>query len=185
MKHVAAKNRRLPLVIVNHMYNDYLGGRASLTRTGASGTTDMPIPANVRMYDIAGAAHINEREQNKACREGHSQLDWSPALRAQLVALDEWVQGKAAPPPSQLLVLEPRTNDPDVLQAPCLSCLSHSLGPKTRWRWQSFGRHSLAQYGGADREPWLHECPADGACLPTGRHVSTLRPNCHGPKNLK
>lgn len=130
MKHVGAKNRRLPLVIVNHMYNDYLGGRASLTRTGASGTADLAIPENVRMYDIAGAAHINEREQNKACREGHSQLDWSPALRAQLVALDEWVRGKAAPPPSQLLVLEPRTDDPDVLQAPAYLASAIVLAPK-------------------------------------------------------
>jgi len=130
MRNVAAKNRRLPLVIVNHMYNDYLGGRASLTRTGASGTADVPIPANVRMYDIAGAAHINLREQNKACREGHSQLDWSPVLRAQLVALDEWVRGQAAPPPSRLLVLEPRTNDSDVLQAPAYLTSAIVLAPK-------------------------------------------------------
>jgi hypothetical protein len=130
MKHVAAKNRRLPLVIVNHMYNDYLGGRASLTRTGASGTNDLPIPENVRMYDIAGAAHINEREQNKACREGHSQFDWSPALRAQLVALNEWVQGKATPPSSRLLVLEPRPNDPDVMQAPAYLASATVLVPK-------------------------------------------------------
>jgi len=130
MKQVGAKNRRLPVVIVNHMYNDYLGGRASLTRTGTGGTTDMPIPANVRMYDIAGGAHVNVREQNKECREGHSQLDWSPALRAQLVALDDWVRGKGAPPPNQLMVLEPRTSDPDVLQAPAYLAPAVVLVPK-------------------------------------------------------
>jgi hypothetical protein len=32
---------------------DYYSLRASLGRTGASGTADQPLPANVRMYDIA------------------------------------------------------------------------------------------------------------------------------------
>ena len=58
------------------------------------------------MYDISGAQHINGRDRNKDCSEIPGQLDWSPALRAQLVALDEWVRGKAEPPPSRLFALE-------------------------------------------------------------------------------
>jgi hypothetical protein len=110
--------RKPPRIVVNNTYNDYMGGRASLTRTGARGTAQAAIPDNVRVYDIAGAPHTNSREKNKDCTEGQGQLDWSPALRAQLAALDEWVRGKARPPSSRLFTLEARAGDPEVLQAP-------------------------------------------------------------------
>ena len=100
------------------MHNDYLASRASLTRTGASAVADLPIPESVRVYDIAGAAHLNVREQNKACKDPHGQLDWSPALRAQLIALEDWIRNKTAPPPSQLMPLEPHPGDSQVLGPP-------------------------------------------------------------------
>jgi len=118
MKAAGPKYRKLPLVMVNHTYNDYMGGRAALSRTGAKGTADLPIPDNVRMYDIAGAPHTNSRTKNKDCDDGQGQIDWSPALRAQLVALDLWAQGKGSPPPSKLFALEARPADPEVFQAP-------------------------------------------------------------------
>ncbi|APV49475.1 hypothetical protein BWI17_07140 [Betaproteobacteria bacterium GR16-43] len=118
MKVAGAKYKKLPLVMVNHTYNDYMGGRAALTRTGTKGTTDLPIPDNVRMYDIAGAPHTMSRTKNADCVEGQGQLDWAPALRAQLVALDQWVKGKAAPPANKLFALEARPTDPEVFQAP-------------------------------------------------------------------
>jgi hypothetical protein len=113
-KHMKA----LPKVIVNNTYNDYLGGRASLARTGAHGTQDVPIPDNVRVFDISGAPHTNSRNRNPACSEGQGQLDWAPALRAQLVMLDNWVRDRAPPPPSRLFELESRPGDPEVLRAP-------------------------------------------------------------------
>lgn len=118
MKRMGASGAKAPLVIVNNTYNDYMGARASLVRTGARGTADLPIPANVRIYDISGAPHTNARTKSKDCDEGQGQLDWSPALRAQLVALDEWVRGKATPPPSRMFTLEARAGDPEVFHAP-------------------------------------------------------------------
>jgi hypothetical protein len=117
MRRAAEKNRTLPRVIVTHMQTDYLSSRASLSRTGATGSADLPLPQNVRMYDITGAAHLNIRQQNKACREPHGQLDWPAALRAQLIAIDEWVRQGIAPPPSQLMLLEARP-DPTALPVP-------------------------------------------------------------------
>ena len=116
MKRMGA--RKPTMVVVNNTYNDYMGGRASLVRTGARGTGDLAIPANVRIYDVSGAPHTNSRSKNKDCDEGQGQLDWSPALRAQLVALDEWVRGKSAPPPSRLFALEARAGDAEVFHAP-------------------------------------------------------------------
>ena len=129
MKAAAPRYRRLPRMIVNHAYNDYLGGRAALTRTGARGTTEQPMPENVRMFDISGSPHINGRTKNAECGEGPGQVDWSPAVRAQLVALDEWVRGKA-PPASRLFDLEARTSDADVFQAPTYLSGAVVLVPK-------------------------------------------------------
>ena len=117
MKRVGEKNRTQPRVIVTHMQTDYLSLRASLARTGVTGSADLPLPENVRMYDITGAAHLNIRQQNKACREPHGQLDWPAALRAQLIALDEWVRQGIVPPDSQLMPLQARP-DSTALPAP-------------------------------------------------------------------
>ena len=117
MKVAQTKYRKLPRVVVNHAYNDYLGGRAALTRTGAQGIVDLPIPENVRMFDISGSPHINGRAKNPECTEAPGQIDWAPAVRAQLVLLDEWVRG-TTPPASRLFELETRLSDPEVFQAP-------------------------------------------------------------------
>jgi hypothetical protein len=126
----AARRRELPKVIVNNTYNDYMGGRAALARTGIKGTVDVAIPQNVRIYDISGAPHTNSRAKNKDCTEGQGQLDWSPALRAELVALDEWVRGKAAPPPSRLFAVEARPGDTEVFQAPAYLAGAVVVAPK-------------------------------------------------------
>jgi hypothetical protein len=70
------------------------------------------------MYDIAGAAHLNIREQYKLCESMHGQLDWSPPLRAQLVALDQWVSEKADPPPTCLMPLRCPRDDEEVYGTP-------------------------------------------------------------------
>ena len=46
------------------------------------------------------------------------QLDWSPVLRAVLIALDDWVSHNRPPPPNTLMPLEGRPNDETVLPAP-------------------------------------------------------------------
>jgi len=129
MKVARTKYSKLPRVLVSHAYNDYLGGRASLTRTGAQGTADLPMPDNVRMFDISGSPHINGRDKNPECTEAPGQVDWAPAVRAQLVMLDEWVRGKM-PAPSRLFELEVRSGDPEVFQAPGFLAAAVVMVPK-------------------------------------------------------
>lgn len=113
---VMQSNRQpLPKIIVAHTTTDYYTGRASLTRTGVQGTTDQLLPDNVRMYDIAGAGHLNVRQQDPACELPFSQLDWTPPLRAMLMNLHAWTVGAALPPASQLMALEPQTSDKRIL----------------------------------------------------------------------
>ena len=104
---MSRRGEQLPKLMVTHFQNDYLAGGASLVRTDATGTSERPLPARLRMYDIAGAGHLNVRDQGKACKWPHAQLDWSPPLRAQLAALDAWVKNDQAPPLSALMPLLP------------------------------------------------------------------------------
>ena len=113
-----ARGEPPPKIFVAHFHIDYMGGRASLTRTGAHGTTDIALPAEVRMYDLAGAAHLNVREKHRECELLHGQLDWSPPLRAQLVAMHQWVSKDIEPPPSCLMSLRLPRADESVFLAP-------------------------------------------------------------------
>ncbi len=126
-----ARKELIPKIFVTHYNIDYMGGRASLTRTGAQGTAERTIPAMIRMYDIAGAAHLNVREQNKECQYVHGQLDWSPPLRAQLFALNQWVKGNVTPPQTTLMSLrKPRENE-GVFLAPAYLPQATVLVPET------------------------------------------------------
>lgn len=118
MATLQARNEPLPKICVTHFNIDYMGGRASLTRTGAHGVVDLALPDTVRMYDIAGSAHLNMREQYKLCESMHGQLDWSPPLRAQFIALDQWVSEQIEPPASCLMPLRPARADETVYGAP-------------------------------------------------------------------
>ena len=105
-----------PKMLVTNMTTDYFSIRASLARTGATGTAEPAIPENVRLYDVAGASH--ERSQAPGCEMPRDTLDWSPVMRATLVNLDAWVGQNRPPPPTTLMPLEARPDDPVVLQAP-------------------------------------------------------------------
>ncbi len=115
---VEARGEVPPKMILVSSVSDYYSIRASLGRTGASGTADQPLPANVRMYDIAGASHVRVPKAPPECMLPPSRLDWTPVSRAVLLKLDAWVAVNAEPPVSQLMPLEPAGNEPPALRAP-------------------------------------------------------------------
>lgn len=105
-----------PLLVVTNVTTDYYNIRASLSRTGASGLKDLPVPGNVRIYDIAGASH--GRAVEKTCEQLPGRLDFFPVLRTSLLHLDRWVAKGKEPPASRLMPLEPQPNEVTLLQAP-------------------------------------------------------------------
>jgi hypothetical protein len=114
-----ARNEPLPKVMVTSMTTDYLSLRASLARTGAAGTTEAPIPANVRMYDVAGASHsLNTVATHASCALPLAKLDYRPIMRSTLANLDAWVSRGIEPPASALMPLTADTVDDKVLHAP-------------------------------------------------------------------
>jgi Alpha/beta hydrolase domain len=86
-----------PKMLLVSSTTDYYSLRASLGRTGASGTMDQPLPADVRMYDIAGGSHVRVANA-PSCKLPPGHLDWTPVSRALLVRLDAWVSRNAEPP---------------------------------------------------------------------------------------
>ena len=116
IERVKARGENPPRMILINSTTDYFSLRASLSRTGAEGTTEQPIPDNVRVYDIAGASHFVLQKAN--CELPLARLDWSPIARATLLHLEDWVANGTEPPKSRLMPLEEAKNDPTVLRAP-------------------------------------------------------------------
>jgi hypothetical protein len=114
---VEARGEVPPKMLLVTSTTDYYSLRASLGRTGASGTADQPLPANVRMYDIAGGSHVIVPKA-PTCTLPPGRIDWAPLSRALLLHLDSWVGRNAEPPASELMPLEPASGEPPALRAP-------------------------------------------------------------------
>jgi hypothetical protein len=169
-----ARAEPLPKIAVTNMGQDYLALRTSLSRTGAKGSADLPIPANVRIWDVAGAPHglmpVAE------CERPPGELDFRPVMRAVLLHLDRWVRGEAEPPASLLLPLEARPDDPELLQAPKALPGAVVLAPQR----DSDGNHvggvrvpdlvaPLAAHGFQNRPLGDRTCALAGATAPFAR----------------
>jgi len=115
-----ARGEPLPKIVVTNMTTDYLSLRASLARTGAEGgTTDKPLPANVRVYDVAGASHSLPGAATHAnCALPLARIDYRPIMRSSLANLDAWVTRGTEPPASVLMPLTAEGVDANVLKAP-------------------------------------------------------------------
>ena len=114
---VEARGEVPPKMVLFSTVTDFYSLRASLGRTGPTGTGDRPIPPNVRMYDIAGASHVIVPKAPD-CKLSPGRLDWAPASRAALLRLDAWVAANTEPPASVLMPLEAPGSEPPALRAP-------------------------------------------------------------------
>ena len=94
-----------PLLIETNTSTEYWQKGASLLHTDPLGTRDLELPANARVFMIAGTQHggrANLRADFGPCVNQRNPHDPSPALRALLIALDQWVSDGKAPPPSRV-----------------------------------------------------------------------------------
>jgi hypothetical protein len=105
-----ARGEFVPKMVFVTSTTDYYSLRASLGRTGAAGTADKALPANVRVYEVAGASHVLVNSAS-ACALTPGRLDWTPVSRALLLKLNDWVATGAEPPASRLMPLEVASAD--------------------------------------------------------------------------
>src|SRR5438067_1297295 len=92
-----------PLVIETNTATEYWQKGASLVHTDPSGAKDAELPANARVYLIAGTQHGGRPGADPrpgSCVNPRNPHSATPALRALFHALEEWVTKGAAPPPS-------------------------------------------------------------------------------------
>ncbi len=94
-----------PKLIETNTSTEYWQKGASLLTTDPLGRTDVALPDNSRAYMIAGTQHggragaTTDPGPNVNPRNPHNPM---PAVRALLVALDDWVVKGTPPPPSRV-----------------------------------------------------------------------------------
>ncbi len=89
---------------------EWWGGRASLVVTDGAGH-DITLPDNVRYYLVSGTQHgggagvatgtVTQPIAGSTCQFAASPVSETPVERALIPALERWVVGNTAPPPSQ------------------------------------------------------------------------------------
>jgi hypothetical protein len=105
-----------PLVIETNSSTEYWQKGASLVHTDPTGCSDADLPANVRVYMIAGTQHGGRPGVDPSpgpCVNPRNPHSATPALRALFAALEEWVTKGTAPPPSRV----PRVADGTAVMA--------------------------------------------------------------------
>ncbi len=101
-----------PLLIETNTSTEYWQKGASLLHTDPLGIRDVALPENSRVYMIAGTQHggragaTADPGPNLNPRNPHNPM---PAVRALLVALDDWVVSGKVPPPSRVPTRAERT----------------------------------------------------------------------------
>jgi hypothetical protein len=105
-----------PLLIETNTATEYWQKGASLLHTDPLGIRDVALPENVRAYLLPGTQHGGKAgmpKDNGPCLYPRNWHDPMPAVRALLVALDEWVASGRAPPDNRL----PRIDDGTLVSA--------------------------------------------------------------------
>lgn len=94
-----------PLLIEVNTSTEYWQKGASLLHTDPLGTRDVALPDTTRVYMVAGTQHggrMGLPTTPGPCANPRNPHSPMPALRALLVALDQWVSDGIAPPPSRV-----------------------------------------------------------------------------------
>lgn len=108
-----------PLLIQTNTSTEYWQKGASLLSTDPTGSRDLHLPDTTRLFLIAGTQHAGRAGTPSSpgnCQNARNPHSAAPALRALLVALDEWVSTGTKPPPSRI----PRIADGTLVAAEAL-----------------------------------------------------------------
>jgi hypothetical protein len=94
-----------PLLMEVNTSTEYWQKGASLLTTDPLGRADVALPETARAYLVAGGFHYGRAGLTSTrgpCLHPRNVLSPAPALRALLVALEDWVAHGTAPPPSRV-----------------------------------------------------------------------------------
>jgi hypothetical protein len=93
-----------PKLFLTNGSQEYWGGGEALIHTTADGKRDAPIPANTRIYFVAGTSHgtSNADFTGRAQITSGNSMEWKFFQRATVVAMNDWITRGVEPPPSQI-----------------------------------------------------------------------------------
>src|SRR5258708_33563534 len=93
--------KNCPKIIQTVTSTEYWQGGHSLNTTDLLGLKDVALPANVRIYHLAGTEHniTPTMPKNVCAGTPNTAVDARPVLRAAIVSLDRWGESVATPPP--------------------------------------------------------------------------------------
>jgi hypothetical protein len=101
-----------PLLIETNTSTEYWQKGASLLHIDPTGMRDLMLPPDARVYLIAGTQHGGRAGLTSApgpCANPRNPHSSAPALRALLVALEQWVTQGIAPPDSRVPSIAQKT----------------------------------------------------------------------------
>ncbi|HUF81438.1 MAG TPA: alpha/beta hydrolase domain-containing protein, partial [Burkholderiales bacterium] len=103
------KDGSMPKVLQSNSGMEYWWSGASLGHTTVDGTRDLDPPEDVRVYYLSGSQHgpgalplTDKNPDGFQAQQPLNTLDYRPAMRALLTALDCWVREGVAPPASRV-----------------------------------------------------------------------------------
>jgi hypothetical protein len=101
----------MPKVFHTNSSNEYWRGIAALTHVSPDGSRDVAPPDNVRLYFLAGTQHVPAAfppVRSQGQQPGNPN-EYAWFLRKLVLAMDDWIRGRAEPPPSRYPTLEQGT----------------------------------------------------------------------------
>lgn len=114
----------LPKIMYTYTSSEYWGGGGAMVHVDVTGSHDLEVPEEVRVYHFGGAQHPlgtpylrdSDPANGSKGQQPFNCLDYRPLLRAALVNLDRWVTAGTPAPPSQYPRLDNGTAaDPDTV----------------------------------------------------------------------
>ncbi|HXP85217.1 MAG TPA: alpha/beta hydrolase domain-containing protein [Bryobacteraceae bacterium] len=93
-----------PKLFLTNGSQEYWGGGEALIHTTPDGKRDAPIPADARIYYVAGTSHgtSNADFTGTAQITSGNSMEWKFFQRAMVVAMNDWITRGVEPPPSQV-----------------------------------------------------------------------------------
>jgi hypothetical protein len=162
-----------PKIVATNSAVEYWWSGAALAHTDTDGQRDVELPANVRVYQVAGAMHApgtvplsDTTAEGSRLEYPLNTLDHRSFMRATLLNLDRWVRGESEPPPSRY----PRIGDGTAVRRESLAPRFESFpGVKLP---KALPQRTRLDFGPEAERGVLHYPPAEGA--PYAMLVSTV-----------
>ena len=127
----------VPKIFYTNTSYEYWGRSASLIHTSLDGRNDVPPGPNTRIYFIAGAQHGSGvfPPVRPGVRNYANTNNYLYAMRAQLVAMNEWLVSGKEPPPSRYPATANRELvPPKELNFPRIPGVKLPFAPQQAWR---------------------------------------------------